>query len=216
MGKKTNWRSMRWLAALCVLGSLQHVKVAAASPVEALSYCHQAEKVAPAQRAKILARGIASAEAAIAADEDDARAHFALFCNLGKHLRHSGFGWRTLSDVRRLRRAIDRSLELDPDNADALMAKAAFLNRLPRLLGGDREEAAALLQRALRLRPDNVNAHLLLAGLLRDRGEEAEAERHVRRALVLLRAEKNEDARREAQGLLQEWCAGADRPSVPC
>jgi tetratricopeptide (TPR) repeat protein len=216
MGRQSDWRSARWLAALCVLGSVQHVRVAAASPAEALAYCHRSEKVAPEQRVKILALGIAAAEAAIADDDDDARAHFALFCNLGKRLRHSGFGWRTLSDVRRLRRAIDRSLELDADNADALMAKAALLERLPRLLGGDRDQAEALLRRALHLRPDNVTAHLLLAGLLQERGEIGPAERQVRRALVLLRAETDESARVEAQQLLDEWCARAERPNVPC
>jgi hypothetical protein len=101
----------------------------------------------------MLRRGLALAERAAARDEGCARAHFAMFCTLGKLVDEEGIGWRTLGSVRRVRAAAERAVVLDPDDVDALVGKGALLLRLPRWLGGDREEAARCLERALAIDP---------------------------------------------------------------
>jgi hypothetical protein len=53
---------------------------------EALALCHEADQVSVAERSAVLARGLARAEEAVQADPQDAVAHFAVFCNLGKRL----------------------------------------------------------------------------------------------------------------------------------
>ena len=62
--------------------------------------------------------------------------------------------------IRRVRRSIDRALELDPDYVDALVAKARLLRRLPRQWGGDRVEARRCLATALRLDPTHGEARM--------------------------------------------------------
>ena len=60
----------------------------------------------------MLARGLAVAERAVAANDGDAKAHFAVFCNLGRKLANEGASLAGVSDVERLRDEIDRALAL--------------------------------------------------------------------------------------------------------
>jgi hypothetical protein len=53
---------------------------------EALALCQEADQVSVAERSAVLARGLDRAEEAVRADPQDAVAHFAVFCNLGKRL----------------------------------------------------------------------------------------------------------------------------------
>jgi hypothetical protein len=54
--------------------------------IEALALCHEADQVPVAERLTVLERGLDRAEEAVRADPQDAVAHFAVFCNLGKRL----------------------------------------------------------------------------------------------------------------------------------
>jgi len=150
---------------------------------QALAVC-LADAATPAERRANLARGLALAEEAVAADERDPKAHFAVFCNLGNDLKLRGVGVQSLFGVRRLRREIDRTLELAPDYADALVGKGEFLCELPRLLGGDAAEGERLLRAALRVDPEFVEAHLGLARALAARGARDEARAEAQRALA--------------------------------
>src|SRR5439155_314713 len=143
-----------------------------------------AAAASPEERRANLARGLALAEEAVAADERDAKAHFAVFCNLGNDVKLRGVAVMSLFAVRRLRREIDRTLELAPDYADALVGKGEFLCELPRLLGGDAAEGERLLRAALRVDPGFIEAHLGLARALAARGERDEARAEARRAVV--------------------------------
>jgi len=129
----------------------------------ALELCRAAEERTGAEKAELLARGLQLAEAAVQADDRDAAAHFAVFCNLGRRLEGDGVGLRSLLAVRRLRAEIDAALAHAPGDPDVLLAKAAFLLRLPRLLGGDPEEGERLLQQALRAAPDHPVATAIAA-----------------------------------------------------
>ena len=128
------------------------------------------------------------AEQAVEAAPEDAVAHFALFCALGERMRARGVSVRSLLELRRLRRAVDRSLELDPDYADGLHGKGVLLLDSPPLFGRDREEAERLLRRAVELEPWWVGARLDLARALAARGERAAATAEARRALAQARA----------------------------
>lgn len=125
-----------------------------------------AEKV---DRLDALGRGVTLAEAAIAAEPRNARAHFALFCNLAKQLELSGLSWRSLQRVQRLKRVIDTTLALAPTDPDVLVAKGEMLRRLPSVLGGDGRQAEVLFRRALERAPDHVAGRLFLAQLLVER-----------------------------------------------
>lgn len=140
----------------------------------------------------MLAEGLAAAEAAIAADERDALAHFALFCNLGERLRQRGVSVRSLFELGRLRVAVDRTLALAPDFPGAYAGKGALLLDTPRLLGGDPAEGERLLRRAVELDPDYFGARLDLARALARRGAVQDARDEGTRALAI--AERRGDA----------------------
>ena len=170
---------------------------------QALAVC-LAPAASPEERRANLARGLALAEEAVAADERDAKAHFAIFCNLGTDLKLRGVALTSLFAIRRLRREIDRTLELAPDYADALVGKGELLCELPRVLGGDAAEGERLLRAALRVDPGFIEARLGLVRALAARGERDEARAEARRALA--EAERAPDPARatEARRLLAQ------------
>jgi hypothetical protein len=114
----------------------------------ALQVCERADHATPVQREALLKRGLHLAERAVQMDANDAHAHFAVFCTLGKLAERKPVGFETMKTVRRLRHEVDRTLELEPEYVPALIGKAEMLLRLPRWLGGDPEEAQRCLERA--------------------------------------------------------------------
>src|SRR5215471_7425836 len=92
------------LAFLLLLGI---ASVSSATPIgsplatEALATCREADWMAGEKREDELRHGMQLAEEALATYEADAAAHFALFCNLGKHLQAIGIRPWILADVRR-------------------------------------------------------------------------------------------------------------------
>jgi hypothetical protein len=145
--------------------------------------CHEADRAAGGEKRALLERGLAAAERAVAANEADAAGHFAVFCNLGKLTRLDGLSPRSLFALRRLRREVDRTLELAPNHTGALVGKAALLYYSPRLLGGDPAEGVHFLRAALLVDPDMLDARLALARALAERGERGEAVAAAREAL---------------------------------
>jgi len=167
---------------------------------KALALCEREAGSAEEKRA-LLARGLKLAEEAVAEDDGDAKAHFAIVCNLGKEMELRGASVGNLIALHRLRREIDRTLELAPDYADALLAKGALLCGLPRLLGGDHEEGERFMRAALEVDPDYLGAHLALARALADRGE-AGARAEAERALVLAKRKADARAAEDAEALV--------------
>jgi len=159
------------LGALLLASPSVAVPPGSVSATEALAICDQADTMPQAAREAALARGEAIARAALAADPSDARAHFALFCHLGRRMKHAGIGLSALFDLAPLKREIDTAQRLAPNDADVLAAKGALLLELPRLFGGDPIEAERLLHRALVIEPSNTDARCFLAAALRARGE---------------------------------------------
>lgn len=125
---------------------------------ESLRLCRAADGVDGDAREAMLERALALATEATERTPDRADAHFAVFCALGKQVEDAGIGWGSLGAVRRVRRAVDRTLELEPNHVEALIGKATMLLRLPRLLGGDREEAERLFARVRRIEHERAVA----------------------------------------------------------
>jgi hypothetical protein len=170
-------------AAVCMLiasllgpGPAVAVPSGSSAAAESLATCEQADSLSGDARTQALARGMILAEGALAASDRDALAHFAAVCNLGKQMEAAGIGLGQLIRLRRLRREIDATLDLVPDDADALATKGALLLHLPTLFGGDVAEAEVLLRRALAAEPDNDTARCYLARALTARGATAEAQ----------------------------------------
>src|SRR5262245_33847092 len=149
----------------------------------ALAACHEAARGVDVERHALLDRGLALAERATASDDADAAAHFAVFCNLGRRIQLDGLHVWQLGTVHRLRRELDRTLELAPSATAALVAKAAFLLELPRLFGGDPAAAEEVARRAVASDPASPAAHLVLARTLAARGAPGEARHELAYAL---------------------------------
>jgi tetratricopeptide (TPR) repeat protein len=160
---------------------------------EALALCNRARDAAAAEQPALLTRALALADAAVAADEDDALAHFARFCVLGRQARIAGASLMSLMKLRPIRQAIDRTLALAPDYPPALLGKGALLLNVPWPLGGDRAEGERLVRRALALDPDYVDARLTLAEALADDGRKTDAIAEARRALEAAERQKDDD-----------------------
>ena len=168
----------------------------------ALALCHRADDAPESERVGLLDRALAQAERAVADDDGDALAHFAVFCSLGGKMRRAGAGVGALVELRRLRREIDRTLELAPDFADALAGKGALLLDAPRVLGGDPKDAERLLRRALEIDPDYLGPRFDLVRTLRARGAKDEAHAEAERALEIARRKNDADGIKRAEGLL--------------
>ncbi|MBY0278394.1 hypothetical protein K2Z84_23950 [Candidatus Binatia bacterium] len=169
---------------------------------QAVTLCLDAAKTEDdAQRADTLQRGLEQAEQAVAESPNDAKAHFAVFCNLGRKLEDDGASLAGVANVSRLKSEIDRALALEPGFVDAMTAKGAFLVKLPSLLGGDADEGERLLRRAVALAPQHAAARLELAKALEEKGDTHAALEEARAVLTLADARSSAVEAREAREL---------------
>jgi tetratricopeptide (TPR) repeat protein len=148
-----------------------------------------------------LDRALSLAESAVKANDRDAKAHFAIFCSLGRKAQLEGADIESLANLDRIREELDRALEIEPEFVDALVAKGRLLASLPWMLGGDADEGERLVRRALELDPSSPVAPLHLAHVLIDQGQAVEARKLARPAIE--RAERSPEryVRAEAKDL---------------
>ena len=149
-------------------------------------------------------KGQALAERALAANDQYADAHFALFCTLGEQLRIDGENLTSVLGFRRILRELDRTLELAPDHLDALSSKGTLLVRLPFMLGGDADKGEQMLRYVVQRDPTAVSARLTLAKIYAARGNQMEALTLATEALQNAQAERRTDLIPEAQATLAE------------
>lgn len=178
----------------------------------ALARCKAADDAAADARVATLRDSLAMAERAIAADDADPIAHFAAFCAVGGLMEKEGLGLSSPGKLARLRREVDRTLELAPDFPGALAGKGTLLVNLPRLLGGDADEGERLLRRAIEVEPDYVLPRLELVEALRKRGRVDEAREHATRALEIAERKGDREEADEARAHLQALGAVASKP----
>jgi len=106
--------------------------------------------------------GLDLATRALALDEENADAHFAVFGNKGRILLLEGVGANPVS-LLTVNRDLERALELNPNHADALTAKGGLYRQLPWVLGGSLTVAETCLTKAIQLDPEAVSARIELA-----------------------------------------------------
>jgi hypothetical protein len=175
-----------------------------AKAVEAMTICEGTDRMpANKKQEKIqqLARGLEVAEAAVDADETDARAHLAVICNLGRQIEISGLSWRVFGQVRRLQAEADRAHELAPDDPDILTTKGQMLRQLPGPLGGNKEAGLKLLRLAVEIKPDHVTARLYVAQAMADDGA-PDARKRLYEVLALAKERGALREQSEAQQLI--------------
>ena len=171
---------------------------------QALTQCLDSSRIEDdAQREDVLQRGLDAAERAVAENPNDAKAHFAVFCNLGRKLADDGASLAGVANLSRLQSEIDRTLALEPGFVDAIAAKGAFLVKLPSLLGGDADEGERLLRRAVQLARDHAPARLELAKALDEKGDKHAALEEARTVLTIADA-RSAFEEREARELTQK------------
>ncbi len=154
------------------------------------------------QRVAHFERGQAMAERAVALDDKSAAAHFAVFCNLGEMLRVDGEKITSLFGFRKMMGELDRTLELDPNNLDAVSSKGVLLVKLPTLLGGDPARGEQMLERVLREDASCITARLTLADIYADRGARDDAVALAAQARELARASGRADKIAKADAAL--------------
>ena len=180
----------------------------------ALEECHRGRlAVDRATRLAHFQQGQTLGERAVAADEGNADAHFALFCNLGEVLRVDGESLTSLFGLRRMMSELDRALEINPAHIDALSAKGTLLVKLPSILGGDAEKGKALLEHVVSRAPKAVNARLSLAKVRCEHGRHQEAMTLATDALVLAQKHNRPDFIPEARAVIEQLQANAARAS---
>ncbi len=89
--------------------------------------------------------------------------------------------WKSGASMLEAKARVDRVLDALPDDVDALKLRAQVLLAMDRP-----EEALADARRAVRLRPDDGEAHLILCEVARGRGDEALARRALDAAAALV------------------------------
>jgi len=149
---------------------LDNVRTASALARQALE-CLQRGEDAVTQEEKLAAykQGLDLAKRAVEADESNADAHFALFANNGRLMLLKGATPNPLN-LLRASAELERTLQIDPNYADALAARGGLYRQLPWMLGGNLDKAEADLVRAVELNPVAVGARIELARTYRDKG----------------------------------------------
>ena len=213
------FESLRLPVLALVAFSLASTTAASAAPPEsaralaaqAMQECEQGQ-VAPTrdQRVAHYERGQGIAEKAVTLDDLSPAAHFAVFCNLGELLRVDGESITSVLKFRYMMRELDRTLELDPNNLDAIASKGVLLIRLPTLLGGDVPAGQKMLERVLREDPGAITARITLADLYAGRGARTDAVALAAQARELARASGRADKVAKAEAELTKLQASPD------
>jgi len=138
---------------------------------QALDCLHRGEDGATKQiRAAAFRQGLELGQRAVAADDRNADAHFAVFANHGRLLLEEGTVPNPFN-MGEVNRELDRVLQLNPNHVDGLISKGGLYRQLPWVLGGSLKKAEACLTRAIELDPNAVGGRIELAATYRDMGQ---------------------------------------------
>src|SRR4030095_3165443 len=142
-------------------------------------------------------RGLDLASRAVALDEENPDAHFAIFGNKGRILLLQGVGAHPIST-----RA--RALERNPNPPDARTAKGGLYRQLPRVLGGSLTVAENCLTKAISINPDAVSARIELAATYRELGQPERGIPLLHKAASLAESQGKQRQLCEARDLMRE------------
>jgi tetratricopeptide (TPR) repeat protein len=183
----------------------QPVSQAQELALESLEYLRRGEEATdPDLKIQAYRRGVEIAKQAIRADDLNADAHFALFANQGRVLMLEGVAANPMT-LMEANRELNRTLELNPNHADALAAKGGMYRQLPWALGGSNKKASEYLARSVELDYDNAcAARIELAELYRDLGYPERSIPLLEKAVEIAMRDNKPDRLLRAQKLLRE------------
>jgi tetratricopeptide (TPR) repeat protein len=130
--------------------------------------------------------GVQAAQRAVASDPHSAQAHWLLGELLSKKIPFAFLGGLRYGP--RSLRELQTAMKLDPSNANAFISRAIGYYMTPRLFGGDKDKAIALLKLAADLNPSPDSpdtAHIWLALAYDAQGKEVQAMREIKLARQL-------------------------------
>jgi tetratricopeptide (TPR) repeat protein len=127
--------------------------------------------------------GVEYGRRAVKADPDGKEGHFYYMANIGAIAQLKGI-LQSIWKLRKIKREMDRTLEIDPNYPPALLARAQFLMEMPGVFGGDKQEAMRLCERVIRLDPDHLPTYIAMARLLAAEGRYDEAVENLNKVLL--------------------------------
>lgn len=157
----------------------------------------------PAAKRRAYDEGLALARRAVALDDDNADAHFAVFGNEGRLMLLDGVTPNPIS-LLKVNSELERALEINPDHSDALAAKGGLYRQLPWVLGGSLSLAEECLTKAIARDPDAVGARIELAATYRDMGEPDRGLPLLDKAMVIAERQGKQRQLAEARTLLAQ------------
>jgi len=128
----------------------------------------------PEEKIAIWEQGATYGKRAIEVNPDGKEGHYYYMANFGAAAQLQGL-FDSLWKLRKIKKELDRTYELDPNWPPVLVARAQYLTEMPGILGGSDSEAEALYRRAIDLDPHCSIANYFLAELLVRQGREQEA-----------------------------------------
>lgn len=164
------------------------------------------------QKMALYQQGLELANRAVALDDENADAHFAVFGNKGRLLLLEGVVANPVS-LLQVNGDLERALALNPNHADALAAKGGLYRQLPWALGGSLTLAESYLTKAISLNPEAVSARIELGATYKEMGQPERSLPLLQKAAAIAERQGKQRQLREARALLQELSLGG--PSAP-
>lgn len=125
-----------------------------------------------------------AADRAVELAPNDPDAHFEIARALGRLAQYRGV-LQSLGLAGRVSRALDHTLELDPEHAAAWHARALFHKEVPWIAGGRSGQVIPAFERAIATEPDVITHRVELARVYLDRNEPEKAREQLTVALSL-------------------------------
>lgn len=141
-----------------------------------LTYGHYIQDNSSEEKWNRFKTGSEIAKKAIKADSSNPDAYFYYVANEASLAKSKGvFGSFFL--VKKIKKNIAKTLELNPNHTETIAMKGALLNSIPGIMGGDVKEAEKLIRQALVLDPHLTSTKIFLAKNLfkQEQYEEAKA-----------------------------------------
>jgi tetratricopeptide (TPR) repeat protein len=161
------------------------------------------DAVDPDAKRKAYDEGLSLARRAVSLDDDNADAHFAIFGNEGRLMLLDGVTPNPIS-LLTVNNELERTLEINPNHADALAAKGGLYRQLPWALGGSLNVAEECLTKAIASDPNAVSARIELAATYRDMGQPDRGLPLLDKAVDIAEREGKQRQAAEARTLLSQ------------
>ena len=141
-------------------------------------------------RLSVWKKGRRYGERAMKANPEGKEGHFWYMSNLGSFVQIKG-KIASLLNLGKIKKEMNRTLEIDPDYPPALVARAQLLTQVPGIFGRDEEEAMRLYRHAVEVDPTYYIAYYYMAELHVKNGRLDEAVKNLEKILYCPEANRN-------------------------